>query len=113
MNIKDIQSMAEIFDAGDASEYEPGHPIFELAAERDALLRTAKQLSTEGSKLQEALCDLIYKFHIGDEIYSVRDRIDSEWFNENPGKSSWDHPDVVRYGECCEIIENAVSGRQK
>jgi len=63
-------------------------------------------------ELRQALEDLVNKFSIGDFVYNIRSRYsegeepeDIKWFKDNPDKSSWDHPAVVRYSECVEIIE--------
>lgn len=62
-------------------------------------------------ELKGALRDLIRKYHLGDYVYDIRERVredEDEWFKNNPGSSSWDHPDIERFSDCVEIIEEVI-----
>jgi len=52
---------------------------------------------------QGAMRDLIEKFALGDFAYQIRESADCSELTE--GQSSWEHPDVVRFGECIEILK--------
>lgn len=52
-------------------------------------------------KQQKAIYDLVYKYSIGDYVYDVRGSLP---IDKHDG-SSWEHPDVVRFGECCVILK--------
>jgi len=61
-------------------------------------------------ELKVALSDLINDYGIEDYVYNIREQVldDTEWFDANPDKSSWDHPKVERYGELIETIKGAI-----
>jgi hypothetical protein len=59
--------------------------------------------------LAQAIDDLVNKFHLGDFVYEIRERVSgSEWFKDHPTANAWDHPDVVRFGKCIEILKRSI-----
>ena len=48
---------------------------------------------------------LINELHLGDFIYNVRERLDEQWFRDNPDKPSWEHPKVVKFSDVVSEIE--------
>lgn len=61
-------------------------------------------------KLKQAIDDLVNKFHIGDMVYDIRERVvgDGSDFWKDPNANSWNHPDVIRYSECVEILKKVI-----
>ena len=53
----------------------------------------------------EAIHHLLYKFHLGDHVYTIREGADMTGLLAK-GQSSWDHPDVVLFSECVAVLEN-------
>lgn len=58
--------------------------------------------------VKAAIRDLLGKFHLGDYVYNVRERADKKNLKDN--ESSWDHPDVKRFSEICNILKEYVNG---
>lgn len=57
--------------------------------------------------LREALTLLMGKFALRDFVYQVREGIDLSELTED--QSTWDHPDVVLFGEVCDVLEREIA----
>ncbi len=53
--------------------------------------------------LNEAIVYLLDEFHLGDQVYTVRDRAVES--GDGFKGSSWDHPAVARFSEAVTALE--------
>lgn len=56
--------------------------------------------------LKEALKVLLEEEHIGDFVYTVRERAVTQAFADN----SWEHPRVIRYSDAVVYLTSVMKG---
>ena len=108
-NLLHTQTMEEV--AGKLSRYWDRNATKALASDLRKHLALDAVVEDSDDRLPttlgQALHDLLYRFHLGDSWYKIREGLD---FSEFDGPSS-EHPDMSRYGEIMTVIHDAIPER--
>lgn len=78
-----------------------------MSSNQETLSRL-QRIRGNSMELKEAIKNLI-DLGIEDFVYTIRDNVDFDDLED--GESSWDHPDVVRYGDSVEVLKKSLVGQ--